>query len=59
MADVAAGLVPPGWPETIARAAARRATVEGPEAVRPVATWDADRAEWRGTDRGDEPGRRD
>jgi 2-amino-4-hydroxy-6-hydroxymethyldihydropteridine diphosphokinase len=50
MADVAAGLVPPGWPETIATAARRRAAIEGPEAVHPVATWDPDRAEWRSLD---------
>jgi 2-amino-4-hydroxy-6-hydroxymethyldihydropteridine diphosphokinase len=47
MADVAAGLVPPGWPETIATAVRRRSAVEGPEAVRPIATWDPDGEEWR------------
>ena len=46
LADVAAGLVPPGWPETVATAARRRAAIEGPAAVRPVATWDADRETW-------------
>jgi 2-amino-4-hydroxy-6-hydroxymethyldihydropteridine diphosphokinase len=51
MADVAAGLVPPGWPETIATASRRRSAIEGPDAVRPIATWDPDRAEWRGADR--------
>jgi 2-amino-4-hydroxy-6-hydroxymethyldihydropteridine diphosphokinase len=44
LADVAAGLVPPGWPETVGTAARRRASIEGPDAVRPVATWDPDRA---------------
>jgi 2-amino-4-hydroxy-6-hydroxymethyldihydropteridine diphosphokinase len=47
LADVAAGLVPPGWPETVATAARRRAAIEGPDAVRPIATWDEDRATWR------------
>jgi 2-amino-4-hydroxy-6-hydroxymethyldihydropteridine diphosphokinase len=45
-ADVAPGLVPPGWPETVATAAARRRIDEGDDAVRPIATWDADRARW-------------
>jgi 2-amino-4-hydroxy-6-hydroxymethyldihydropteridine diphosphokinase len=47
LADVAAGLVPPGWSETVGTAAARRALVEGPDAVRPIATWDPERAAWR------------
>ena len=46
LADVAAGLVPPGWPETVGTAARRRAAIEGPAAVRPVATWDPDRETW-------------
>jgi 2-amino-4-hydroxy-6-hydroxymethyldihydropteridine diphosphokinase len=50
LADVAAGLVPPGWHETVATAAARRASIEGPDAVHPIATWDGDRAEWRPLD---------
>ena len=40
LADVAAGLVPPGWTETVAKAAARQREVEGPDAARPIATWD-------------------
>ena len=47
LADVAAGLVPPGWPETVATMARRRAAIEGPDAVHPVATWDADGETWR------------
>lgn len=47
LADVAAGLVPPGWTETVATAAARRRMVEGADAARPIATWDGDRADWR------------
>jgi hypothetical protein len=44
--DLAPGLVPPGWDETIRDAAARRRSIEGPDAVRVVAAWDAGRAEW-------------
>ncbi|MDQ3127365.1 MAG: 2-amino-4-hydroxy-6-hydroxymethyldihydropteridine diphosphokinase [Chloroflexota bacterium] len=47
LADVAAGLVPPGWSETIATAAARRRLEEGADAARPIAAWDADRSDWR------------
>ena len=47
LADVAAGLVPPGWRETVATAARRRTLDEEPDAVRPIATWDGDRLEWR------------
>jgi 2-amino-4-hydroxy-6-hydroxymethyldihydropteridine diphosphokinase len=39
LADLAPGLVPPGWRETIATARARRERDEGPGAVRPVAAW--------------------
>jgi 2-amino-4-hydroxy-6-hydroxymethyldihydropteridine diphosphokinase len=46
LADIAAGLVPPGWREKVATAARRRAAVEGPDAVHPVATWDGDRSAW-------------
>lgn len=46
LADLAAGLVPPGWTETVATAAARRRAAEGPAAARPIATWDADRGAW-------------
>ncbi|HZC32434.1 MAG TPA: 2-amino-4-hydroxy-6-hydroxymethyldihydropteridine diphosphokinase [Candidatus Bathyarchaeia archaeon] len=47
LADVAAGLVPPGWPETVGTAARRRAAIEGSDSVRPVATWDPDRETWQ------------
>lgn len=46
LADLAPGLVPPGWGETIASAARRRARLEGPEAARPVATWDERGRTW-------------
>ena len=42
LSDLAPGLVPPGWGETVATAAARRRDVEGADAARPVATWDRD-----------------
>jgi 2-amino-4-hydroxy-6-hydroxymethyldihydropteridine diphosphokinase len=47
LADVAAGLTPPGWHETVATAAARRRLVEGPGAALPVATWDRVAMRWR------------
>jgi 2-amino-4-hydroxy-6-hydroxymethyldihydropteridine diphosphokinase len=40
LADLAPGLVPPGWGETVALAAARQRIEEGEDAVRPVARWD-------------------
>ena len=46
LADVAAGLVPPGWRETVGSAAERRRRAEGVDAVHAIATWDADRAAW-------------
>ena len=46
LADLAPRLVPPGWTETVATAAGRRLAEEGPDAVRPIATWDDVRAEW-------------
>jgi 2-amino-4-hydroxy-6-hydroxymethyldihydropteridine diphosphokinase len=47
MADIAASLVPPGWREKVSTAARRRAVIEGPDAVHPIATWDEDRADWQ------------
>lgn len=46
LADIAAGLVPPGWHETVATTARRRRAIEPPDSVRPTATWDADRSAW-------------
>jgi 2-amino-4-hydroxy-6-hydroxymethyldihydropteridine diphosphokinase len=46
LADIAAGLVPPGWHETVSTATRRRLTIEGPDAVRPIARWDGDRGAW-------------
>jgi len=39
LADLVPRLVPPGWGETVATAAARQRAIEGPDAVRPIATW--------------------
>jgi 2-amino-4-hydroxy-6-hydroxymethyldihydropteridine diphosphokinase len=39
LGDLAPGLVPPGWGETVATAATRRRREEGPDAARPIATW--------------------
>jgi 2-amino-4-hydroxy-6-hydroxymethyldihydropteridine diphosphokinase len=47
LADLAARLVPPGWHETVESARRRRAAIEGPNAVRPIATWDRTNAAWR------------
>jgi 2-amino-4-hydroxy-6-hydroxymethyldihydropteridine diphosphokinase len=45
LAELAPRLVPPGWGETVATAAARQWVTEGPDAVRAIATWDGDA--WR------------
>lgn len=41
LADLAPGLAPPGWGETVASAQRRRERIEGQDAVRPVARWTA------------------
>jgi len=40
LADLAPGLVPPGWGETVATARDRREVVEGAGSVRPISGWD-------------------
>lgn len=47
LADLVPGLVPPGWSMTVETALERAVAVEGPDAVRPVAAWDAEVAGWR------------
>ena len=42
LSDLAPGLVPPGWGETVAAAARRPRDLEGPDAARPIATWDGE-----------------
>lgn len=39
LADLAPGLVPPGWTRTVATARADRERAEGPDAARPIARW--------------------
>jgi 2-amino-4-hydroxy-6-hydroxymethyldihydropteridine diphosphokinase len=46
LADLAPGLRPPGWGETVATARSRAEAVEGPAAVRLVAAWDATTGDW-------------
>jgi len=46
LADLAPGLVPPGWGHTVDWARRRREAVEGPEEVRAIATWDASTRRW-------------
>ena len=46
LADLARRLVPPGWPETVESARRRRVAIEGPDAVRPIAAWNAERRTW-------------
>ncbi|MGH2407194.1 MAG: 2-amino-4-hydroxy-6-hydroxymethyldihydropteridine diphosphokinase [Candidatus Limnocylindrales bacterium] len=47
LADLAAHLIPPGWGTRVATLRDRRRAVEGADAVRAVAAWDAERAGWR------------
>ena len=42
LSDLAPGLVPPGWTETVATAASRRRAVEGADAARAIASWDGE-----------------
>lgn len=46
LADVAAGLRPPGWGESVSSALARAAQREGPGTVRPIATWSGSAGAW-------------
>jgi 2-amino-4-hydroxy-6-hydroxymethyldihydropteridine diphosphokinase len=47
LADLASGLVPPGWGETVANARRRQIGIEGAAAVRPIGSWDAAADRWR------------
>ena len=42
LSDLAPGLVPPGWGETVASAVSRQRALEGDGAARPIATWDGE-----------------
>jgi 2-amino-4-hydroxy-6-hydroxymethyldihydropteridine diphosphokinase len=46
LADLAAGLVPPGWGHTVDLARRRREAVEGADAVQVIGTWDAAARRW-------------
>ena len=47
LADLAPGLVPPGWGETVETARRRRLAVEGPDAVRAIGEWGGSTMDWR------------
>ncbi len=51
LADLAPGLVPPGWGETVEAARARRQAVEGTDAVVRVAEWDRAAGSWSRVER--------
>jgi 2-amino-4-hydroxy-6-hydroxymethyldihydropteridine diphosphokinase len=42
LSDLARWLSPPGWGETVSTAADRQRDLEGPDAARPIATWDGE-----------------
>jgi 2-amino-4-hydroxy-6-hydroxymethyldihydropteridine diphosphokinase len=46
LADLAPGLVPPGWGCSVDTARRRQARLEAPDAIRPIGTWDAERRAW-------------
>ncbi|MEO8207839.1 MAG: 2-amino-4-hydroxy-6-hydroxymethyldihydropteridine diphosphokinase [Chloroflexota bacterium] len=46
LADLARGLVPPGWTETVGTARLRRQRDEGPGAVRAIGRWDQAEGNW-------------
>ena len=50
LTDLAPRLVPPGWGERVETARRRRAEIEGPTAVRPIARWDDRSGSWRAED---------
>ncbi len=46
LADLAPGLAPPGWGETVETARRRQAVLEGDDAVRLVGSWDSTQGRW-------------
>ena len=48
LGDLAPGLVPPGWDHSVAWCRGRREDLEGPDAVRAVATWSTAERRWVG-----------
>lgn len=51
LADLAPGLVPPGWGCSVETAGRRQARLEGPAAIRVVGVWDEAQARWRASKR--------
>ncbi len=47
LADLAPGLVPPGWACSVETARRRQAVLEGPDVVRAIGGWDPVRRAWR------------
>ena len=47
LADLAPGLVPPGWGRSVEVARRAQQLREGPAAVRPVGSWDPAAQRWR------------
>ena len=47
LADLAPGLRPPGWGESVATARGRAKNAEGPDAAPPIARWDPATGGWR------------
>lgn len=47
LADLAPGLVPPGWGRSVETARRQRVAVEGADAARVVGVWDEPRRSWR------------
>ena len=52
LAELAPGLRPPGWGETVATARERAGLREGPAAARPIARWDRGASAWEPQDGG-------
>jgi 2-amino-4-hydroxy-6-hydroxymethyldihydropteridine diphosphokinase len=52
LADLAPGLVPPGWGQTVQTACDQRRRIEAADAVRPIGRWDADAGGWVADRRG-------
>jgi 2-amino-4-hydroxy-6-hydroxymethyldihydropteridine diphosphokinase len=46
LADLAPGLVPPGWGATVATVRQAQEAIEGADAVRSIARWDEGRQSW-------------
>ena len=47
LADLAPGLVPPGWGRSVESARRRQLEIEGPAAVRVIGAWDMAASAWR------------